>query len=98
KLDEKRISIDLKVAREKAFHFIGSLEKDGRFPYCQGKGESTEATSWAAIALASDKDVRARVIDYLLSTQKSDGGWSTAPADGKSDWTTSLCVLALRIL
>ncbi len=60
---------------------------------------STEATAWALIALASSgvSSIEA-VIDYLLKNQNIDGGWSTGPGLGTSDWTSGPAVLALRIV
>ncbi len=52
----------------------------------------------AALPGAEDPVTRKQVIDFLCKNQNQDGGWSTSPGLGKSDWTSGLALLALRIL
>ncbi|MDR3613108.1 MAG: prenyltransferase/squalene oxidase repeat-containing protein [Candidatus Obscuribacterales bacterium] len=74
--------------------------KDGYWSYVTGKGPSTEATVWCALALyAANEKTSAREIatNFLLKNQNKDGGWSTAPVIGQSEWCTGPALLALRI-
>jgi hypothetical protein len=57
-----------------------------------------EATAWCGIALRNRSAIAKSCTSYLLASQNPDGGWSTSPGAGGSDWTSSLAVLALSIL
>lgn len=85
-------------AQERAIHALTTQIKDGALAYKPGGTPSTEATAWCGIALANQKETASEVIKFLLKTQNKDGGWSTSPGAGKSDWTSSLGLLSLRIL
>lgn len=88
----------LQTARQRASAYLIDNKKDGFWSYGNGNEPSIEATSWCAIALRRDVDSRLKVSQYLARVQNEDGGWSTAPATGKSDWNSALALLALRIL
>jgi hypothetical protein len=102
---EKNPPTDIQAAREAALKYlrlvrIGSAEKEsGAFPYIQGGEVSLEATAWALIALRHDRDLAIAGLKYLSRSQNSaDGGWSTRPGAGRSDWTSGPALLAMRIL
>jgi hypothetical protein len=54
-----------------------------------------EASAWSIMALAGSQAAHAAVL-ALGRAQNSDGGWSTAPGMGRSDWSSGLALLALR--
>ncbi len=72
--------------------------KEGWWPYKVGSGPSIEATAWCALAMQNDESVTLNALQYLVSNQNTDGGWSTAPLEGMSDWCSALAVLALRLI
>jgi len=72
--------------------------KSGSWAYQAGDTACIEPTALCAIALRKDASVRQQVIEFLCANQNKDGGWSTSPGLGKSDWTSGLALLALRIL
>ncbi len=83
----------------KAKEFLSSSFNDGWLPYAltRGKTASIEATAWSSIALmSSHPDLAAKGITFILNNQNADGGWSTTPGIGQSDWNSALAVLALR--
>lgn len=73
-------------------------------PYQPDGGPSVEATSWALVALSHEVDnndirlINNSVGNFLVSRQNKDGGWSTAPDTGKSDWNSALALISLRTL
>ena len=71
----------------------------GWWPYAfNGETASTEATAWSAIALMqSHPQVAQRQLLFYWLIRIMDGGWSTGPGLGQSDWTSALAVLALRL-
>lgn len=86
----------------KALNFLNASIANGWLPYSfpYGKDPSCEATAWVAIALSQSKDTLAstkKAIDFLLNNQNQDGGWSTGPGIGESDWTTAAVTLSLRL-
>jgi len=89
----------IKEHLNKSQDFLSSSIGAGSYPYSlNGKTPSTEATAWSAIALLhSQPHLTERLIAFLLANQNSDGGWSTGPGIGQSDWTSALALLALRI-
>ena len=90
----------IKEARANALHFLLRSRDEGEpwFPYSPKGDCSLEATSWSLIALRHDDKVGPAGLDYLASSQNKDGGWSTKPKAGKSDWTTGPVLLAMRLL
>lgn len=72
--------------------------QDGWWPYLVGRGPSTEATAWCAIACREDSDAAAKSLGYLLSAQNKDGGWSTVAGSEPSDWSSGLALLAVQVL
>jgi hypothetical protein len=84
---------------QKTQKFLSSSMSEGWLPYAfvRAKSPSIEATAWSAIALiSSNPAVASKAISFILKNQNNDGGWSTSPAVEKSDWNTSLALLALR--
>ncbi len=68
------------------------------WPYYPSGDPSLEATVWCAIATRNIDKLKAASILCLRSMQNSDGGWSTEPGSGLSDWSTGLALMSLRIL
>jgi hypothetical protein len=88
-------------ALTRALTNLGCSEQNGWWPYINDGGPSTEATSWCAVAMhagAKSTFDASRTTEFLLSEQRKDGGWSTAPNCNLSDWSTAPAVLALRLL
>ncbi len=84
----------------KAQEFLNSSVMDGWYPYsiARGKTPSMEASSWVLIAmLQSNPELAKKIMSFLLANQNEDGGWSTGPGIGESDWTSGVVVLALRL-
>ncbi len=85
--------------------FLATALSDGRCSYsfspanlCMQEA-STEATAWAAIAICHRQPKLAKkAIDFLIASQNKDGGWSTGPDLGKSDWTSGPATLAIRLV
>lgn len=64
---------------------------------------STEASAWTALALSTYEDEAAlqaafAIKQFLLDSQNQDGGWSTKPGAGRSDWTSAPALMSLRAL
>ena len=73
--------------------------QDGWWPYLPGQTQpSIEPTAWCSIALRNYDQVKSAVTRRLASWQNADGGWSTSPGAGQSDWSSSLALLALSRL
>jgi hypothetical protein len=87
-------------ARAAKFLLSARNDHEGWFPYVPGGDCSLEATAWALLALASsNRHISDSGLDYLAANQnKSDGGWSTRPGAGRSDWTSGPVLLCLRLL
>lgn len=93
---KSRAGIDDAINR--GLSFILTNQKSGAAPYKPGQSPSTEATAFCGIAARNEYQTSRETIKFLLDTQHQNGGWSTAPDAGKSDWTSSLGLLALRLL
>lgn len=92
-------SMRSKEALQRATDFMMSNQKLGSWGYHPGSEPSTEATAWCAIACRnSEASTSQAAIDYLIAAQNLDGGWSTGPKAGASDWCSGPAILALRIL
>ncbi len=83
---------------QKALDHLVEQDQDGSFSYHPGQPAAIEATAWCSIALRDRGQLAERTRSFLLGCQNKDGGWSTRPQSGPSDWTTSLALLALRLL
>ncbi|MCA9816941.1 MAG: hypothetical protein KC652_17640 [Cyanobacteria bacterium HKST-UBA01] len=84
-------------ARSKAEKYLASsMSPHGWWSYKDGNGPSLEATAWCAFALADRKELASQVIRFLSAQQNEDGGWSTAPDTGFSDWVTGPALMAIR--
>ena len=73
-----------------------SMNPSGWWPYRKGNGPSMEATAWSSFALMEENEIQIIVLKYLLEEQNEDGGWSTAPDTGFSDWVTGPVLMTLR--
>ena len=78
--------------------FLARQNTEGWWSYKEGHEPSVETTAWASIALRNDEATAHSTTERLLSGQNPDGGWSTAPNAGESDWTTAAALLCLRML
>lgn len=83
--------------RRLASSFIERHLADGWWPYCVGHDASIEATAWCSLALLDRTPTLQPAMRFLRNSQNEDGGWSTAPGEGPSDWSSSLAVLALDL-
>lgn len=88
----------IKNAIEKAEKFLASVRDSeaGWFPYKAGGQPALEATAWACLAIP-DSENRLTTSNYLAANQNEDGGWSTMPGAGRSDWSTAPSLLCLRL-
>jgi hypothetical protein len=92
-------STRVKDALARATEYILKSYGNGSWGYHPSKEPSTEATAWCSIALRErHAQITQAVTDYLTKTQNQDGGWSTAPRAGPSDWCSGPAILALRLL
>lgn len=90
----------IEQALTKVCSYLEHGGEKGYWSYIPNKGPSTEATAWCALALyAADAktSARERAANFLLKNQNKDGGWSTAPVIGQSEWCTGPALLALRV-
>lgn len=78
--------------------YIEKAFRNGAWGYSLGESPCIEPTVYCSIARRKDHHMRKQVIEFLCSNQNQDGGWSTSPGIGKSDWTSGLALLALRLL
>ncbi|MCC7527425.1 MAG: hypothetical protein IT342_02815 [Candidatus Melainabacteria bacterium] len=85
-------------ALSKVDDHIQKAFKNGSWAYKPGDAACVEPTAYCGIARRKDGAARKQVIEFLSASQNKDGGWSTSPGLGKSDWTSGLALLALRIL
>ena len=85
---------------EKALEYLFKNLSNGSWGYHPNQDPSTEATAWTAIAFSrqSKYEVAKEVSRFLVQSQNADGGWSTSPTIGKSDWSSGPATLALRLL
>lgn len=76
----------------------------GFWSYKRGQGPSAEATAWCTLAMAlnereAEKGAAAKGAAFMVASQdRKNGGWSTAPDTGFTDWATGPCLLSLRCL
>lgn len=76
----------------------------GSFSYQKtSQDASLEASGWAALALSQDENEQTRgpalkAMQFLHGAQNQDGGWSTRPDAGRSDWSSAPSLMALRLL
>ncbi|MBP6746213.1 hypothetical protein KA344_13340 [bacterium] len=94
-----QLAQDSKRALSKALDFL-RLHQDtvGWFPYKESGQPSMEATAWSALALRQDLSVSRAAALFLARNQNKDGGWSTEPGAGRSDWNSGPAMLCLRLL
>ncbi|MBZ0189110.1 MAG: hypothetical protein K8F91_22890 [Candidatus Obscuribacterales bacterium] len=93
--------IAARAAKSKAriVQYIKNVQDDNGFwPYKRNQGPSAEATSWCAMALAADREAIRKATTFLIKSQEKNGGWSTAPDTGFSDWASGPTLLCLRYL
>lgn len=97
----------LPAALDKSLSYLMDKEQNGWWPYffendpTQTHSPSIEATAWCALAIhaaGKDPEIAKRTTHFLLEKQNGDGGWSTSPGVGASDWSTAPALLALRLL
>lgn len=91
-------SVSLETCLQSVRDFLLGVEKAGSWSYNPGGDASLETTAWAATALRQRADVCRRVVSFLSGAQNGDGGWSTRPGLGQSDWTSALALFALKKL
>lgn len=75
---------------------LGKQNPDGGWGF-GGKTSWTEPTAFAVLALnmGEETDAVRRAGQWLLQSQRADGGWSPQPHVDVSTWVTSLATLAL---
>lgn len=89
----------IKQSRRKTQEYLLANFKNGGWGYHLGNQPATEATAWCAISLRNGPSyIKDEVNQFLLENQNADGGWSTGPEIGNSDWTSGPAILALRLL
>src|ERR1700679_3007101 len=91
----------LAQARSDALAFLlrSKMDNQAWFPYIPGGECSLEATAWSLIALRQEEKISHAGLDYLAQCQNvADGGWSTKPGAGHSDWTAGPVLLCMRLL
>lgn len=93
-LSEKAVS----SALAKVEAYIEKSAKAGVWGYHPGESACVEPTAFCGMALRKKTAVHGVVSEFFCKNQNSDGGWSTSPGLGKSDWTSGLALLALRVL
>ncbi len=91
-------SESVQAAYEKALAYLKQQEKEGFWSYFAGKQAALEPSCWAAIALRRNRELLARFVSRLLSSQNIDGGWSNEPFRLESDWSTAAGLFALSFL
>lgn len=74
------------------------LCKNGMWPYLPGREAALEPSVWAAIACRNNSNLRQAFLAGVLSLQNADGGWSSYQGASRSDWTTGVVLLGLRII
>lgn len=86
----------VKEAQKRVRNYINRYGKDGSWPFLPGREPSTEATAWCMLSLDDRDPVLPKALKFLINLQNEDGGWSTGPSEGKSDWCTGPAMFALR--
>ncbi len=81
---------------------LSSQKPDGGWGYSARARSSTEATSWALMALYSTKgqghgEPMLRGLRYLCQAQLPDGSWPAYVGQSTGCWATSLACLALQV-
>lgn len=93
-LDKKKL---LKALERSRNFLLSTQSTEGWWPYKEENACSLEATAWSGLALQDEKETAKKTAEFLLSCQNKDGGWSTAPGAGFSDWVTGPVMLTLRV-
>jgi hypothetical protein len=86
----------LSASQSRVRFYIDRNVKDGAWPYRPGQEPSTEATAWCTLSLDRKSPHLASAFSYLQKIQNQDGGWSTGPSEGKSDWCSGPALFAVR--
>lgn len=86
----------LEDSQKRVRDYIYRNAKDGSWAYHPDQTASTEATAWCALSLDAKGPHLPAALNYLVKTQNQDGGWSTGPDEGKSDWCSGPALFALR--
>ncbi len=97
KLESKGANV-ISKSLDKVDKYVQKAFRNGAWGYKPGGEVCMEPTAFCAIARRKDPAARKQVIEFLCKNQNEDGGWSTSPGMGKSDWTSGLALLSLRIL
>lgn len=82
---------------------LAAQNADGGWPTHDGRTSSTEATSFATLALArlggpAERASAARGVRWLVDAQNDDGGWPLNRRMSEGSWTTALATLTLGAL
>lgn len=77
--------------------FLEGTCVDGFWPYLPGRDPSLEPSIWSAIA-CRNRPVAKAFLDRMIKIQQPDGGWASYEGATKSDWTTAVALLGLRLL
>jgi Prenyltransferase and squalene oxidase repeat len=96
KSTEKTPQAGLSASQSRVRLYIDRNIKDGSWPYRPGQEPSTEATAWCTLSLHEKNPHLPAALSYLQKIQNEDGGWSTGPSEGKSDWCSGPALFALR--
>jgi len=72
-------------------------QQAGWFPYKVDGDPSMEASAWSLLALDQGSAIQ-KGYDFICQSQNADGGWSTKPEAGRSDWTSALALLCVRLI
>jgi Prenyltransferase and squalene oxidase repeat len=87
-------------SHQRVLEYLFNNLNNGYWGYHPKQEPSIEATAWSLIAFCQqpNDEVTKTVSGFLLRSQNDDGGWSTSPKIGKSDWSAAPASLALRLL
>lgn len=72
--------------------------EDGGWGYRAGGASRAEVTSWALMALGGRREASpatGKALDFLMTLERSDGGFASTPLDPVAGWTTAWVLLAL---
>ncbi len=88
------------IQRSECLSLLRSMQNaDGGWGFHSGGESRVEPTSWAALALSSNKqehqDAFRKLTGYLHSKQLADGSWAATPEMSSGGWVTSLGCSAL---